>query len=313
MKSVLILLSTYNGEKYLKEQLDSIYCQKEVDVHLLVRDDCSNDRTIQILQDYKNTHGKMHLYQGENVGAAHSFFNLLQLATEFNETFDYYCYSDQDDVWFDDKLVNAISLLEKSDNKYKLAFSDLLTTDEKLNPFKNKSGRYIDSIYANIVSHHMAGCCQVFNRDLLLKLNYINNPSVSIQLPAPTFMHDTWTALVTYSLNGDVIHDDNYRMYYRQHGNNVIGNNTGGLFSLYKKRIKRYSGHSVHAKSLKCKYVLYLYKNEVNDKYLSFIDLCANYRSSLLKKLKLLFSRHLYNYSIGENVGAFLLVLFNKF
>lgn len=314
MKSVLVLLSTYNGEKYLKEQLNSIYCQKDVDVHLLVRDDCSTDRTIQILQDYKNSHGKMHLYQGENVGAAYSFFKLLQLATESNETFDYYCYSDQDDVWFEDKIISSVKGLEKSDSIYKMAYCDLCTTDEDLNPYnENRSRHRVYDLYSNIVSNHIAGCCQLFNLELLLELNKINDNRIYRQYPQIPFLHDSWTSIVAFSLNAYIYHDENPRMYYRQHENNAIGNVVGGVVSLYKARILRYIKPAIHSKSAKCVCLKILIWDIIPDENKPFISMVANYRSSILKKIKILISPHLYVYGWGENIGAFLLVLLNKF
>ena len=91
MKKVQVLLSTYNGEKYLKEQLDSIIAQKGVDVHILARDDGSKDDTIKILEGYEN----IDIIKGSNIGVCKSFFELINKSGEY----DYYSFADQDDVW----------------------------------------------------------------------------------------------------------------------------------------------------------------------------------------------------------------------
>ena len=79
MKKVLVLLSTYNGEKYLKEQIDSVLAQKNTDVSILVRDDGSTDKTLEILEKYKKD-GKLEWYTGKNLKPAKSFLNLVRCA-----------------------------------------------------------------------------------------------------------------------------------------------------------------------------------------------------------------------------------------
>ena len=102
---VLILVSTYNGEKYLPEQLDSLYAQEGVDIHILVRDDGSKDNTIGILKNYQGSKGKMTIIEGENIGAGQSFLALINEATTNYPDYDYYAFCDQDDVWYGNKVV----------------------------------------------------------------------------------------------------------------------------------------------------------------------------------------------------------------
>lgn len=314
MKKVLVLLSTYNGEKYIIQQLDSLYNQKNVDIKLLVRDDDSNDSTVELLNEYKKCHGKMILYKGENRGPANSFFQLLKYAVELSEHYDYYCYSDQDDVWFEDKIIRSIEGLECSPSQYKMAYCDLCTTDAKLNPLESVRTKYrIYNLYSNTVSNHIAGCCQLFNRELLLKLNKINDDRIVSLYPQMPFLHDSWTSLVAFALNAYVYHDNNPRMYYRQHGNNTVGNMNGGNWSLYKSRILRYIKPAQHSKSAKCVCLQKVMWNDIPDENKHFIDLCANYRHNIIKKIQLLFSPNLYNYGFGEDIGAFILVFMNKF
>ena len=104
MCSVLVMLSTYNGEKFLAQQLDSLYKQKKVDVFILVRDDGSNDKTLEILNQYKDKYGKMIVLAQSNIGVAQSFFSLMYYAVTEMPKFDFYAFCDQDDVWFENKL-----------------------------------------------------------------------------------------------------------------------------------------------------------------------------------------------------------------
>ena len=110
MKKIIVLMSTYNGEKYLQVQLDSILSQENVDLELLVRDDGSTDSTKTILERYQSE-GKLTWYSGKNKKPAYSFFDLLGKCKDA----DYYAFADQDDFWHEDKLINAIKRLEKID------------------------------------------------------------------------------------------------------------------------------------------------------------------------------------------------------
>lgn len=168
-------MSTYNGERYLKEQLDSLYAQKGVDFHILVRDDGSQDSTISLLYDYQQQRGMITKLQEKNIGAAYSFYELIHFATEEMPEFDYYAFSDQDDVWFEDKLLSSINLMEGSKEKYRMAYCDQQPTDANLQPIDLFQEHDRGSIGANIVSNHIAGCVQMYNRQLFLKLNAINS------------------------------------------------------------------------------------------------------------------------------------------
>ena len=114
MEKVCVLMSTYNGEKYLKEQLDSILNQNSIIVDILIRDDGSTDKTLNILDEYNKKYNNIRYYTGENLKSAKSFLDLLFTAGEY----DYYSFSDQDDVWDRDKLLVAVSKLKEGYNLY---------------------------------------------------------------------------------------------------------------------------------------------------------------------------------------------------
>ena len=101
--SVIVVMSTYNGEKHLREQIDSILAQDRQPVSLLVRDDGSTDGTVQILEEYEKQ-GALELIRGENLGVVGSFISLIARVAD---SADYIALSDQDDVWHADKLSRA--------------------------------------------------------------------------------------------------------------------------------------------------------------------------------------------------------------
>ena len=83
METVQVLMSTYNGERFLKQQLDSILSQRGVNVYLLVRDDGSKDGTLSILNDYSKKYTNIEIIEGNNIGACKSFFELIFLMERF--------------------------------------------------------------------------------------------------------------------------------------------------------------------------------------------------------------------------------------
>ena len=311
MNSVLILLSTYNGSHYLSEQIDSLISQVNVELHILVRDDGSTDDTLKILEHYKNTKGNLSIIYGKNVGAGPSFMALIKEASEKYPDYDYYAFSDQDDVWFPHKVETGLRALEKSNNSLRFYFSGAVNTDSELNPIGASHVRVVNSFGANLVANHILGCTMMFNRALLLEINKINTMPYSIPNGVPP-IHDAWSAIVAYSLNADVIQGSSALMYYRQHGNNVIGAGHGSL-SIYYNRIKRYIGKATHGKANKCIIANQVLGDIMPDENRKMVELVCNYRDNLFSKFKLLANKNIYQYSCVDNLGTFLTILFNKF
>ena len=130
---VMVLMSTYNGEKYLREQIDSILGQTGVSVKLLIRDDGSKDNTVEIVKQYCKENDDIKLVEGKNVGFAESFMELVYRANLYSDI-SYFAFSDQDDVWLNDKLISAIHMLEgiHEKNAPNLYFSTARAVDKDL-------------------------------------------------------------------------------------------------------------------------------------------------------------------------------------
>lgn len=307
MKKVLIMLSTYNGEKFLREQLDSLYAQEGVNIHILVRDDGSKDKTIEILKEYQSLRGNMSISAEPNIGAALSFHTLISYAVKEIQNYDYFAYADQDDVWMSDKLCSAVGQLEKSVAKSKLYFCMPELVDSELRSLPSRKVRVGNNLKGNIVTNHILGCTQVFNGYLLDLISmYYPNPA-NHRVP----LHDAWTALVAYAFNSDVIVDSRQYIKYRQHGNNVVGSSKN-FFEAQKARITRYiNGQSI--KSNKCKLILDIYSNILDENNKDVLMKCASYKENFNSKMNMLFDREYYQYDLITNIGAFLMILFNKF
>ena len=216
--SVAVLMSTYNGEKYLREQVDSILNQKDVDVHLYVRDDGSTDGTLDIVREYIAANpGKISLTTGENLGVGRSF---MELVYQSPSTYDYYAFSDQDDVWLEGKLIAAIRFL--TEHHKALYVGNLMCVDKNLNKVKLRNSVPPDiSLYAIMVANEINGCTMVFSQHFC---SFLKDESHRPDGEALfyTRCHDTWVAMVG-ALMGVLVYDFDYHILYRQHEGNVVG------------------------------------------------------------------------------------------
>jgi glycosyltransferase involved in cell wall biosynthesis len=213
--TVNILLSTYNGIRYLDEQIASLLSQTYPEIKIVVRDDGSTDGTYERLLKYAQQHRKIVVIRGERLGAASSFLKLLQDADSDSE---FYAFCDQDDSWAQDKIRNAVDAFDSCDTSHpSLYFSRLEYVDSQLNHlgYTKVFRRYgfRNALVENIVS----GCTLVINhaaRNLLCE-----------QKPTCVLMHDWWCYLVI-SAFGKIIYDERLNIKYRLHGSNTVGGQT---------------------------------------------------------------------------------------
>lgn len=224
---IAVLMSTYNGEKYIKEQIASVLAQQgDFSLELWVRDDGSQDNTTEILAEYEAA-GKLRWYTGDNLRPAHSFWDLLLRCPDY----DYYAFADQDDFWTETKLQAAIeSIAHKTGPALACANAQLV-------------GAQLESLGRNVylapppldfetmsVSGGVLGCTTVFNRALAQLLR-------SRSMPGAMVMHDFYIALVCALAGGELCFDMTPRMLYRQHGSNVIGASRNKIAAL-KNRLR---------------------------------------------------------------------------
>lgn len=221
LKKVMVILSSYNGAKFIKEQINSILNQKGVNVSLLVRDDGSVDETYEIIQEYERNNQNVQAFKGENLGFANSFFEAMKLA---GSGYDYYALSDQDDVWENDKLSCAVEKLENTNGKYRLYASGLKVVDENLN-FQYM--HHFDKIRLNYGSalsrQRLAGCTMVFNMNLYDLCATFNMKKNNIG----TMSHDGLIYYTCLLCGGDVIFDKEGKILYRRHRETVTENGKG--------------------------------------------------------------------------------------
>lgn len=278
-KRVIVLLSTFNGQQYLVEQLDSLLAQHSVELEILVRDDGSTDSTIEILSHYQGRN-LLRFVAGPNVGPARSFLALTQLAGDA----DYYALCDQDDVWDSDKLSIAIDLLSQMDpSRPHLYHSAVRLVDERLETLEGRSGRSFftpPNLLSALVLNSAAGCTMVFNRALL----ELVRTSRSVQ---PS-MHDAWILRVCMACGGGVISDRDPHLSYRQHANNAIG----GAHTLIGRANRRFETLRTRQRLREndALNILECYGDSLSEENRDVVGHVAYYRRSLRNTLALLFS-----------------------
>lgn len=274
---ICVLMSTYNGEKYLTEQLESIEHQNVENLSIMIRDDGSVDGTNNLLSKWrKKTRLNCNILFQENIGPARSFMQLVEQAPEA----DYYAMADQDDVWEKDKLKSAIDYLERGDkNIPTLYFSQVQLVDEKLNPLPTTKISPLCTFYESLIAHYATGCTFVFNRALLELARQYKPEYVS--------MHDLWLYHVCLAVGGYIYFDPIPHIKYRQHRHNVIG-----LSSDWKKSLRLRWLRTINKDCERSNTIIELYKgykNLIKPEYLPVIKKIVNYKNSIVDLIGLLF------------------------
>lgn len=239
---VEILLSTYNGEKYLSQQLDSLIQQDYNEWTLTIRDDGSTDGTVKIIEQFSRGYSeKVKILKDNlgNLGYNKSFTELMMQSKG-----DYIMLCDQDDFWEPNKVSELLGAIQKEEignpNKGILAFADLLLADENLNTrgasflkqmrYKNQLGQQIF-----FLKNYAPGCNTIINKVLLQQ---------ALKTKNIVELHDYWLILLSASI-GSILYVDKPLMKYRLHDGNEIGMktkqiSTGGKISLFIKDCLKY-------------------------------------------------------------------------
>ncbi|KXT84094.1 Alpha-L-Rha alpha-1,3-L-rhamnosyltransferase [Streptococcus sp. DD11] len=226
---VSILLSTYNGEQFLAEQIESIREQTCSDWQLLIRDDGSKDATRSIIEDFCQKDSRIAFINRdshENLGVIQSFYSLLKY-----EPADFYFFSDQDDVWLPDKLEMQLAQAADYDSSQPLlVYTDLKVVDQELNilhesMIRTQSDHANTSLIQELTENTVTGGVSMINHALAQLWTG--------QEAHELLMHDWYLALLAAAF-GRLVYLDRPSELYRQHANNVLGART------LRKRMKNW-------------------------------------------------------------------------
>lgn len=302
-----ILMATYNSEKYIEEQLQSIINQTYKNFNINICDDLSTDDTINIISKYKMQYNNINFnINSKNLGIINNFSQLFA-----NSTALYIMFADHDDVWFTNKIEITLEKMKLMEDKYSsqipiLIFTDKVVTDSNLNIISkshNKSEKFnTNEITLNrlLMGNIASGCTMMVNKALKDICGTINTNAI---------MHDYWLML-TAAAFGKIGYIDTPTMYYRQHNNNSMGAAENSFANAYKKfqtgkiNIKNTVLKNIHQAEIflnqynnilsdNNKYIINEFIQLKNKKNISFINSIVKhkfYKSGLLKNLGLIYA-----------------------
>ena len=286
---ITVLLAVYNGEKYLKEQIESILNQSVKDVKIIIRDDGSTDNSGEIIESYcKEYPDRISCIKGKATGSAQkNFAELLK-----NCDSDYIMFCDQDDVWLSDKIektYNSMLQAEQNGDIPVLVHTDLKVVDDKLCEIAPSFFEFQKLIQKDItlpkllVQNYVTGCTIMVNRALKEKCG---------DIPDECIMHDWWLALVAV-LFGKLVCVDDATMLYRQHAANQVGAKAAYGLSFIKRKLatldkvrENYNATYTQAEVMLKQYseALSEEQKEIIEKYCSIPKMCKCKKIHVIRK-----------------------------
>lgn len=225
---IIVVISTYNGSKRIERQLDSIFKQEDVSVSVFIRDDHSTDNTVELVRQYqKRTGYKIDIIEGENKGYARSFWDALCAAPKAS----FYAFSDQDDVWYKDKLIKSILAFEDATSLPQLTYCKMVRTDSALTPLKEQ----VKVLTPDVLNKKLV-LTQTFNYGASTVINHAAKELICLHFPTNKLVpHDAWAGLLCYWF-GKVNYVDESLYSWIRYENSVTG--AGTKLSGIKYRLK---------------------------------------------------------------------------
>nr|WP_299241740.1 glycosyltransferase family 2 protein [uncultured Halomonas sp.] len=231
-----VILTTYEGESYLAEQLDSLLAQRDVSFQVLICDDGSTDRTQKILYSYvESLPGKIKILPiKERLGVKDNFARLMAHSTAFHIAF-----CDQDDIWHEDKIKITFERMLEEEKRAPgvpiLVHSDLRVVDSDGSVIADsffdyqKLPKKVASLNEALVKNNVTGCTVMLNRAAI---------DIAMPIPDEAIMHDWWIACKVIQAGGIISFIDRPLIDYRQHGANTIGAHKTTFLSYVRKAFK---------------------------------------------------------------------------
>ena len=302
MSKISILLSTYNGEKYLRAQLDSLFSQSYKNFKLIARDDGSSDKSLEILKYYD-----IELLPGnENIGVKSSFETLLKYAFE-NSDAKYFMFCDQDDIWNQDKIEKTLKKMLELENLYGdniplLVHTDLEVVNENLETLSSSMWKSehinpkANTLNKLLIQNTITGCTMMINRNLAIK---------SLSISSKAIMHDWWIGLVATTF-GKIGFIEESTMKYRQHGKSDTGAKTYDYKFIINK-LKKFSDINIDKNIFQAKEFLEDYKEELDEESKIILeDFSSIKEKPYLQRVSIILKYRLFKYGIIRNIGLLL-------
>ncbi|WP_312728815.1 glycosyltransferase [Enterococcus sp.] len=302
MYEVAVLMSCYNGEKYIAQQIESILNQDNVNINIYIRDDGSTDNTRNIIKKFSKS---VFLLEGDNVGLNNSFASLIW---DSNIKADFYAFSDQDDVWQSNKLITAINYLVNVEGAGMYA-SNQRVVDENLKYIKPLYGLEENDLpfpkYKNfsyfLIHNNYFGNTIVFNNEAMRVIREYRPYELIVQ-------HDTWVSIIIYMF-GTIIFDRNMYSSYRQHDNNVVGG-VAPQSSFRSKMNTLLSKKPIYGQL--ATFIMTGYKMKMTADELKFLTTLSELPKAS-SKIKLLLDKNVTDRTMYKTLVLYILIIFSKF
>jgi glycosyltransferase involved in cell wall biosynthesis len=302
--TVAVLLSHFNGYQYIREQVYSIKNQTGVNTHLIIRDDGSTcSKSLTLLKNIESEYATFcRVIYGRNIGACASFFELVRSV----DGYSYYAFSDQDDVWDNNKLLLAIDELINVTDVPALYCSNVKVVDSNMKLISYKQNFVKPTFYSSLFNNICTGCTAVFN-------NNLRDIFINTKTPTRALMHDWWFYILATS-TGVVIYDLNAAINYRQHESNIVGVEASWLITCFR-RVRSFVNYS---KNKYCRYkqameFQKLYGDKLCLDKREFLRILSESKDSFSNRCQLAFHRNLKLNGLLDTIVLRLLILSGRY
>jgi glycosyltransferase involved in cell wall biosynthesis len=299
---IAIILATYNGEKYIKEQIESIFTQTTTNVMVYVSDDGSTDNTIKIISNYIqcNDCERLTFTRALGKGYVQNFLHMLDKVSA-----DYIFFSDQDDVWLPFKIERYLKIMPAPDVPA-LIGARTKTIDDRGNeigfsPLFSRQPSFSNALVQSIAGGNTMAMTRAA-RDIVLK---------ATESPTRLISHDWWFYQVLSGAGATIIYDQEPSILYRQHANNVIGENTSFRARLHRLKmlmVGRFSEWS----DLNIENLLYCRASLTNENRSKLDHFIEARKSGLIRRIWLMRKSGVYRQTKLGNIALWIAIILNK-
>lgn len=300
MNKLCILMATFNGEKFLKQQMQSILDQSYSKFDLYVNDDGSRDKTLDIIKSFSIKDNRVHVLniKDNNNGQLYNFDKLMRYVN--NMEYEYIMFSDQDDIWYKDKILETLRFMKSKKNGPTLVYTNY-NENNISGSIKNKYDNFFPTEEHSILlfQNWIMGCTVMINNKLL---------KYSGSIPPEADNHDNWVMLLALTY-GNIFYLDHVTMLHRLHNDNVTNNfkrmNYFKKINGFIQDVKK--GKEFRIKKLKlCKRVLRVPLKEKNRLIIEFYN-CLKMKNKI-QRIKLLRELKIKGLNKHETVKLFLMI-----
>lgn len=300
---VTVVLATYNGERFLPDQLESLAAQYRRPDRLVLRDDGSDDRSVELVRNWADRHGvTLQQVAGSRLGPSRSFLQALQLA----QPADIFLFCDQDDVWLPHKIERALDFVPWGEGaEPTLCATRLEVVDERLKHLRLTQLPHHLSFASATCESMLTGCTMAFNAAFRQRLVRF--------LPENAVMHDWWCYLLATGADSATLHfDPTPTVLYRQHGGNALGAGPTGL-SAALARLRRFAGRDALMRSRQLRELGHLHGIDLSPQASALLQQLLAAKCGLWPRLRATFTAPIHRQTVIATWTTRFALLVNRF